>query len=835
MVETNLTNQEYLKQIDALQNRISELETVKAAYEQVEEELRLRHTQLKASEKELKQTHDLLKEHDDHITKLKSVQQGADKKLLSSERRFLNLVEHFPGMVAIQDIKQRKYVYWNRANSWTGHTLEEWNLLSYNDQKTLIHPEDRSQYMQLLREWVTMQSDEPLNFSYRLRHKDGHYLWIECFFYKDYGSENQLAAQIELSRDITPLKRAEEKYKGIQEKYRTLTDYQNEVIYRVDRERRFVFVSPSYCEIFEKNQNDLIGHEYLPPIHEEDIETTKTAMQSITQAPYECNVENRVLTKDGWRWFGWHHKALLDSKDNIVGIITTGRDITDIRHLKDESSSLKDNLDLSLEERTAELIGANAKLVKKIEHLKQDNAAQLEKRAKLQSLYASVESLIYKTDPKSKTKSVRENILEALKVSDSEFKERVDALEQEGESQRRQRSNLQMLYDSVDDMIFVIDSNGSLITANPIFRSRLGYSKDDIKGLNILELHPPNHRYEASTLFSDLLSGKSKSHTVPLFTKDHETISVDTRFTLSRWENKNVIIAISRDITAIRKAEDELKASMQTFRTLAEQSACGVCIMQDETIHYANDHFAGIFELSPDEITSEIVGSLEKAVHPDDRGVFTKAAMKKRRKEMADQVKHQSFRTVNPKGETVWADMYSKLIDYEGKPADLILLIDCTEGKHAEEIKLKNEIRNRENHKQESIERLAGTVAHSFNELLTIITGHSELALMSVSKIDPIRINIEAINGAAVEGSNLTWQLLTFARKFIIQPKVLDAKNIVENIEKSLRRVLGRKVDFVIKTPKNLGKIHSDHDQFERAFLNIIQNTKEAMLKEKKE
>ncbi|MFC2150767.1 ATP-binding protein, partial [Calditrichota bacterium] len=246
-------------------------------------------------------------------------------------------------------------------------------------------------------------------------------------------------------------------------------------------------------------------------------------------------------------------------------------------------------------------------------------------------------------------------------------------------------------------------------------------------------------------------------------------------------------------------------------------------------IQFANKHFADIFGYELNELLEWESKDIEKVVHADDRGIFTPATVKKRQASPPDKVSHLAFRAQKADKVNISVDMYSKPVDFEGSPAELIILIDSTEGRHAQDQQMREEIRYREGHKQEAVERLAGTMAHNFNELLTIISGHSELALMSVSKIDPIRLNIEAVHKAAVTGSNLTWQLLTYARKVSFQSKIIDTQASLTTLIETLKRVLGSNVELETKISPDAGSFKTDQEQFERVMLNLTQNAREAM------
>jgi PAS domain S-box-containing protein len=113
-----------------------------------------------------------------------------------------------------------------------------------------------------------------------------------------------------------------------EEKYRLLVENQTDLVIKIDTEGKFLFASPSYCEMFGRGEEELLGEQTLPVVHKEDREATARAMDSLQQPPHSCYVEQRALTKNGWKWLAWAHKSVLDDAGNVVASVGIGRDIT---------------------------------------------------------------------------------------------------------------------------------------------------------------------------------------------------------------------------------------------------------------------------------------------------------------------------------------------------------------------------------------------------------------------------------------------------------------------------------------------------------------------------
>ena len=117
--------------------------------------------------------------------------------------------------------------------------------------------------------------------------------------------------------------------KANEEKYRLLVENQSDLLVKVDPDGSFIFVNNNYCKVFGKNEDELIGKKILPLVHKDDRESTEEAMKKLFVPPYSCYLEQRAMTQNGWRWFGWSDKAVVNSIGEVESIIGVGRDITE--------------------------------------------------------------------------------------------------------------------------------------------------------------------------------------------------------------------------------------------------------------------------------------------------------------------------------------------------------------------------------------------------------------------------------------------------------------------------------------------------------------------------
>lgn len=136
----------------------------------------------------------------------------------------------------------------------------------------------------------------------------------------------------------------------------------------------------------------------------------------------------------------------------------------------------------------------------------------------------------------------------------------------------------------------------------------------------------------------------------------------------------------------------------------------------------------------------------------------------------------------------------------------------------------------RQSQKMEAIGRLAGGVAHDFNNLLTVIRGYGQLILDRAQDRE-IRGNAEHIDHAAGRAASLTNQLLAFSRRQVLQPTVFNLNELIQNLEKMLRRLIGEDIEVTTRFAPQLGLIRADRGQIEHAIMNLVVNARDAMPK----
>jgi two-component system cell cycle sensor histidine kinase/response regulator CckA len=290
--------------------------------------------------------------------------------------------------------------------------------------------------------------------------------------------------------------------------------------------------------------------------------------------------------------------------------------------------------------------------------------------------------------------------------------------------------------------------------------------------------------------------------------------------TLKRLPSAVLNAVKGRDIRREKEnAEKSLRAQEAQVRLVAEHTLDLIYLLdQKGQFTYANPSFKRSLGLDPQELIGKKAFSL---VHPDDkmlaRDVFQEALETQSDRTVQFRYKHK---------DGVWRLFESVVnwaLDENGVPIKAVVVARNIE----ERKRLEDQVRQAQ--KMEAVGRLAGGVAHDFNNLLTAINGYSDLLLRSLDRMDPRRADVEEIKETAGRAATLTQQLLAFSRRQITQPTVLDMNQVVGNLEKMLRRLIGEDIQLITVRCPELYRVRVDMGQLEQVLLNLSVNSRDAM------
>lgn len=407
----------------------------------------------------------------------------------------------------------------------------------------------------------------------------------------------------------------------------------------------------------------------------------------------------------------------------------------------------------------------------------------------------------------------------------------------EGEAQKRkeaeieifsQQAFLQNAIDALNDTFFVFDmSSGKALLWNKSFEIISGYSEEEIAKLKAPDSYYSKEDVEkARGHLERILNGAPETVELHLICKDGRRVLTECSTSVLKdiEGHPKTLISVGRDIADRKKAEDELKKSEERFRLLVENAPDAIFVRDKSSFVYLNNAALKLFGANS---AYDLIGtSILERYLPQKRDEIRKRMQIINELHLAVSL-HQSI-CLQLDGTEVDVESTAVPMTFQGEDGALVFLRDISERVEKEKQHQRLEEQLHQSQKIESLGRLAGGVAHDYNNMLSVIIGNVELAKIRVERSDPVEENLEQILQAAIRSSDITRQLLAFARKQIVNPKVLDLNASVEGMLKMLRNLLGENLDLSWQ-PKGLWPVKMDPSQLDQILANLCINARDAI------
>lgn len=279
-------------------------------------------------------------------------------------------------------------------------------------------------------------------------------------------------------------------------------------------------------------------------------------------------------------------------------------------------------------------------------------------------------------------------------------------------------------------------------------------------------------------------------------------------------------LGLMEDITSIKESEEALKESEERNRAILNAIPDMIFVFNREGV-FTDFRSSDLTRLI---ITPEIfMGKSIFEVLPDDLARLTHENIMAALDTGITQIYKYSTESGN------LSQHFESRMVVKGRGEVLAIVRDITDRIRSEEERERLQAQLTQAQKLESIGRLAGGIAHDFNNMLGAITGYSELALRKMDEGDPLRRYLDEILKAAVRSSDLTRQLLAFARQQVIEPKVISLNDTVEGMLPMLRRLIGENINLVWKPSADLWRVNVDPAQMDQVLANLSINAKDAI------
>ena len=362
---------------------------------------------------------------------------------------------------------------------------------------------------------------------------------------------------------------------------------------------------------------------------------------------------------------------------------------------------------------------------------------------------------------------------------------------------------------------------GELVYMNKAGRKMVGLLEDeDISSTKILDYHPKWANRLLSEQGLPTAADKGLWRGEGAFLHRDGTEIPTSMVVLSHKDTSGKVqfySTISRDITDRKQAEDELRQSNERFRLVLKAAPIAL-FTQDRDLR-----FTWVYNPTPGfepDIDAFIGKTDSEIVSPHQ--AMAPMALKRRVLETGKPAREEISFSTN--GNTTWFDLHIEPHrDASGEVIGITCIsIDITEKKQLEERLLQSQ-------KMDAIGRLAGGVAHDFNNMLQVINGYCQVLLRRDDLNQPVQNLVGEIEKSGYRAASLTRQLLAFGRKQVLQPRVFDLNAVVGQLHELLHRTLGEDVVLESQLGSNLWNLKADVNQIEQTIVNLAINAREAM------
>ncbi len=360
-----------------------------------------------------------------------------------------------------------------------------------------------------------------------------------------------------------------------------------------------------------------------------------------------------------------------------------------------------------------------------------------------------------------------------------------------------------------------------LVVWNKAHETLLGYGPGEMAGMHVTDWFVTEAKEAVLQAIETVMDKGQNSIEAPLLTKDGRLLPFILSGVKFATEERLYFMGIGVDISERRQAEEQLRENVARLKALFNATSDSVILIDTEgTILDLNENSALRRELDKGEMRGQKLYDFLPAEAAANRRKAVAQTIQEKRLVQYDEVRGgkdyrvRLFPVMNDLGKVFQVASFSR---------------DITESKQAEEEKAQLEAQFHQAQKMESIGQLAGGVAHDFNNMLGVILGHAELAQNQLAPNHPLFNNLEEIRKAAKRSAQITRQLLAFARKQTVAPKVLDLNETVEGMLKMLRRLIGENINLIWMPESDLWPVKMDPSQIDQILANLCVNARQAI------
>ena len=385
---------------------------------------------------------------------------------------------------------------------------------------------------------------------------------------------------------------------------------------------------------------------------------------------------------------------------------------------------------------------------------------------------------------------------------------------------RNSEEKYRNLINTANDAILVIDAGTRLILeANNKACEMLGIAEQQLVGKPESQLYPTDGDKTRPHFLTPNADGQTRSRELKLLRGDGTLVPVEVSASATELSGKPAVLGIFRDIRDRLEAAAILQRSEDRFSYLIQNLSDVITIVAvDGTMLYHSPSIERVAGYKPSDLLGK---SLLALIHPEDEPAVRAALERVTLKVGSAAPPEYRFRRKD--GSWVWLESVGNNLLNDVAVGGIVVTSRDVTGRRGLEEQV------RQSQKMEAVGRLAGGIAHDFNNLLMVIRGYAEIVLEEDGASRTVRKSVETIVRTTESAASLTHQLLSFSRKHVFSPQVLDLNALVNQMSEMLLGVLRDEMEFVVKLDPDACCISADPGQVEQVIMNLVVNARDAM------